>query len=55
MELHEDEQGQYFILPSHSYGLGVALEALHVPENISYCVLVKYLCPSRLHRKLNPS
>lgn len=41
MELHEDEQGQYFILPSHSYGLGVALEALHVPDNISVLCIGK--------------
>lgn len=30
-----DGQGEYFILPRRSYGLGVAVEALRLPENIS--------------------
>lgn len=34
-ELFEDEDGQYFILPGHSYGLGVALEYLEIPRNIT--------------------
>ena len=33
--LQEDDYGRYFILPAHSYGLGVALEALKIPDNIS--------------------
>jgi len=33
--LLHDELGDYFILPSRSYGLGVAVEALDLPENIS--------------------
>ena len=33
--LLHDESGDYFILPSRSYGLGVAVEALDLPENIS--------------------
>lgn len=33
--LHTDGSGSYFILPAHSYGLGVALEKLHVPNNIT--------------------
>ena len=41
VELHEDENGQYFILPSHSYGLGVALEALKVPDNITVLCIGK--------------
>jgi dCTP deaminase len=40
-ELREDEHGRYFILPSHSYGLGVALERLAVPENISVLCIGK--------------
>ncbi|MEQ8538211.1 MAG: dCTP deaminase [Coleofasciculus sp. D1-CHI-01] len=32
-QLHHDQQGDYFILPGHSYGLGVALERIEVPEN----------------------
>ena len=33
--LHEDANGRYFILPGHSYGRGVALERLNVPNDIS--------------------
>ena len=33
--LHRDEDGEYFILPAHSYGLGVALERMKVPANIT--------------------
>ena len=33
--LHRDEDGQFFILPAHSYGLGVALERLDIPQNIT--------------------
>jgi dCTP deaminase len=33
--LLHDENGDYFILPSRSYGLGVAVEALNLPENVS--------------------
>jgi len=32
--LHHDNDGDFFILPAHSYGLGVALEKMKVPENI---------------------
>ncbi|MCM1983542.1 dCTP deaminase [Lyngbya confervoides] len=39
--LHQDGQGQYFILPAHSYGLGVALERLEVPENVSVICIGK--------------
>lgn len=34
-ELHHDKQGNYFILPGRSYGLGVAIEKLNLPRNIS--------------------
>ncbi len=34
-QLHTDGNDSYFILPAHSYGLGVALEKISVPENIS--------------------
>jgi dCTP deaminase len=40
-QLHEDEDGRYFILPAHSYGLGVALEKLRVPPNITVIILGK--------------
>lgn len=33
--LHKDKTGQYFILPARSYGLGVAVEELHLPDNVS--------------------
>lgn len=41
VELHSDEDGDYFILPSHSYGLGVALEKLSVPSDITVVCLGK--------------
>jgi dCTP deaminase len=39
--LHHDEDGSYFILPAHSYGLGVALERLRVPQGITGICLGK--------------
>lgn len=33
--LHSDEDGDFFILPGHSYGLGVALECLSIPDNVT--------------------
>jgi len=39
--LHEDQHGRYFILPAHSYGLGVALERLEIPENITVICMGK--------------
>ena len=39
--LLHDEDGQYFILPAHSYGLGVALERLRVPQGITGICLGK--------------
>lgn len=40
-ELHTDVNGSFFILPAHSYGLGVALERLEVPENITVICIGK--------------
>ena len=40
-KLHGDANGNYFILPAHSYGLGVALERLEVPENITVLCIGK--------------
>ena len=34
-ELHNDEDGDFFILPAHTYGLGVALEHINMPPNIT--------------------
>jgi dCTP deaminase len=39
--LRKDLAGDYFILPAHSYGLGVALERLRVPSNITVICLGK--------------
>jgi dCTP deaminase len=40
-ELHSDDNGSFFILPAHSYGLGVALEHLAVPENVTVICIGK--------------
>jgi dCTP deaminase len=40
-KLHADEDGNYFILPAHTYGLGVALERLRVPQGITGICLGK--------------
>jgi dCTP deaminase len=40
-ELHRDRNGEFFILPAHSYGLGVALERLEVPENVTVICIGK--------------
>ncbi len=40
-QLHTDAHGSYFILPAHSYGLGVALEKLQVPDNITVICIGK--------------
>ncbi len=39
--LHRDDFGEYFVLPAHSYGLGVALEHLEVPENVTVICIGK--------------
>ncbi len=33
--LHEDDQGRYFVLPARSYGLGVAVERLDLPSEVT--------------------
>jgi dCTP deaminase len=40
-QLHTDINGSYFILPAHSYGLGVALERIQVPDNITVICIGK--------------
>jgi dCTP deaminase len=40
-ELKSDDQGEYFILPAHSYGLGVAVERIAVPDNITVICIGK--------------
>lgn len=39
--LKEDELGTFFILPGHSYGLGVALEKLNIPNNVTVLCIGK--------------
>lgn len=39
--LHRDCDGEFFILPAHSYGLGVALEKLRIPPSITVICLGK--------------
>jgi dCTP deaminase len=34
-DLHFDERGDYFILPAHTYALGVTFERLKLPRNIT--------------------
>jgi dCTP deaminase len=40
-QLHSDGCGDFFILPAHSYGLGVAMERLVIPENITVVCIGK--------------
>lgn len=40
-ELQHDEDGSYFVLPAHSYGLGVAVEHMTIPSNITAICLGK--------------
>ena len=35
VELRSDSWGDYFIIPAHSYGLGVALEKLEMPPDVT--------------------
>jgi len=37
--LRSDEDGDYFILPAHSYGLGVAVERLRIPHDAT-CLFI---------------
>jgi len=39
--LQKDDDGFFFILPAHSYGLGVAYERMQVPPNITVICLGK--------------
>ena len=39
--LHHDENGDFFIIPAHSYALGVAVERLEIPNNISVLCIGK--------------
>jgi dCTP deaminase len=37
--LHSDEDGEFIVLPAHSYGLGPAVERLCIPDNIT-CLFI---------------
>ncbi|MEB3295522.1 MAG: dCTP deaminase [Synechococcales bacterium] len=39
--LHRDDHGEFFILPAHTYGLGVALERIEVPDNVTVICIGK--------------
>lgn len=39
--LQSDEDGEYFVIPGHSYGLGVALECLQVPNDVTIICIGK--------------
>ena len=55
-ELHRDRDGEYFILPAHSYGLGVALERLNVPDNITIlCIGKSTYCRCGIIANLSPA
>lgn len=41
VQLQRDGDGDFFVLPAHSYGLGVALEHLHLPADITAIFLGK--------------
>lgn len=41
VELQRDEWGEFFVLPHHSYGLGVALERFKMPPNITALLIGK--------------
>jgi dCTP deaminase len=40
-KLHSDDLGKYFILPGHTYGLGVALERIEIPGNVTVICIGK--------------
>ena len=40
-QLHRDAHGRFFILPGRNYGLGVAIEHLQLPDNVSALCLGK--------------
>lgn len=56
VKLHSDQGGDYFILPAHSYGLGVALERLEVPDNITViCIGKSSYCRCGVIANLSPA
>ncbi|MDJ0579090.1 dCTP deaminase [Crocosphaera sp.] len=41
VELNKEEDDKYFILPGNSYGLGVSLEHINIPDNITVICIGK--------------
>lgn len=41
VELQSDSRGSFFVLPAHSYGLGVAVEHLNVPSDVTVICIGK--------------
>lgn len=55
-ELHHDKDGEFFVLPGHSYGLGVAIEQLEVPDNITVlCIGKSTYCRCGIIANLSPA
>jgi len=40
-ELHKDERGQYFIIPPYGYCLGVAIEHIKLPRDVTVVAVGK--------------
>lgn len=40
-DLRHDDDGAFFILPGHSYGLGVAMECLNIPRDVTVICIGK--------------
>lgn len=40
-ELHTDPSGRFFMLPAHTYGLGVTVERLNIPDNVTVVFIGK--------------
>jgi dCTP deaminase len=54
--LHSDETGEYFVIPGNTYGLGVALERLKIPRNITVlCIGKSTYCRVGLIANLSPA
>lgn len=54
--LHSDESGDYFVMPGNTYGLGVALERLKIPRNITVlCIGKSTYCRCGLISNLTPA
>lgn len=55
--LHQAEDGsEYFVLPGHSYGLGVAMERLRIPPNITVlCIGKSTYCRCGIIANLSPA